>query len=88
MKKSKQLGKKAAFPKKVANRSSIDESTAAVRREGFTRAKSRDEIYALYCTFGERKHTGQDFLSRILNVLRQSTEGLLSHSEVKRLKSF
>ncbi|CAF0851526.1 unnamed protein product [Adineta ricciae] len=82
LKKSKQSGKKASFSKNVTNQSCIDESTTTVRREGFARAKSRDEIYALYCTFGERKHTGQDFLSRILNILRQSTEGLLSHSEV------
>jgi hypothetical protein len=64
----------------------MDETTAASRRDAVVRAKSRDEIYALYCTFGEKKHHGQDFISKILNILRQTTEGLLSHSEVNKIK--
>ena len=27
-------------------------------------------------------HPGQDFLSKIMNILRDSTEGILSHAEV------
>ncbi len=64
--------------------SSGDESTPAVRRERPSRAKTRDEIYAIYCSFGEKKHRGQDFLSKIDNILRESTEGLLTHAEVKK----
>ena len=67
--------------------SSGDESTPAMRRERPSRAKTRDEIYALYCSFGEKKHPGKDFLSKILNLLRESTEGLLTHAEVNYLKS-
>ncbi|UJR28315.1 hypothetical protein I4U23_009559 [Adineta vaga] len=81
-KKSKQSSKKPNLSRKLSNKVSIDESTTSIRREGITRPKTRDELYALYCTFGERKHLGQDFLSKILNILRQTTEGLLSHSEV------
>jgi hypothetical protein len=62
--------------------SSSDKTTPAIQRERPTRARTRDEIYAFYCTFGEKKHPGQDFLSKILNILRDSTEGLLTHSEV------
>ena len=62
--------------------SSADESTPAVRRERPGRAKTRDEIYALYCAFGEKKQPGQDFLSHVANVLRDSIEGLLTHAEV------
>ncbi|CAF5154719.1 unnamed protein product, partial [Rotaria sp. Silwood1] len=58
-----------------------EETTPAVRRDRPSRAKTRDEIYALYCTFGEKQHRGQDFLSKILNVLREATEGLLTHAE-------
>lgn len=63
-------------------RSVVDESTPSTRRERPSRVKTRDEIYALYCTFGEKRHPGQDFLSKILNILRDSTEGLLTHAEV------
>jgi hypothetical protein len=66
--------------------SSADESTPGVRRERAGRAKTRDEIYAFYCTFGEKKHSGQDFLSKIANILRESMEGLLTHAEVNHLK--
>ncbi|CAF4692579.1 unnamed protein product [Rotaria sp. Silwood1] len=59
-----------------------EETTPAVRRDRPSRAKTRDEIYALYCTFGEKQHRGQDFLSKILNVLREATEGLLTHAEI------
>ncbi len=55
------------------------------RRDRPSRAKTRDEIYALYCTFGEKKHSDRDFLSRILNILRESNEGLLTHAEVNKL---
>ncbi|CAF1441683.1 unnamed protein product, partial [Rotaria magnacalcarata] len=58
-----------------------DESTPTVRRDRPSRTKTRDEIYALYCSFGEKRHPGQDFLSKIMNVLRDATEGLLSHAE-------
>ncbi|CAM4747075.1 unnamed protein product [Rotaria magnacalcarata] len=59
-----------------------DESTPTVRRDRPSRTKTRDEIYALYCSFGEKRHPGQDFLSKIMNVLRDATEGLLSHAEI------
>ncbi|CAF1416429.1 unnamed protein product [Adineta steineri] len=72
-----QLKKKSAQQKDSSN----DEAGAAVR-QGFVRTRTRDELYALYCTFGERKHVGYDFISKILNILRQTTEGLLSHSEM------
>ncbi|CAF5109823.1 unnamed protein product, partial [Rotaria magnacalcarata] len=63
--------------------SSIEEgTTTASRRDRPSRARTRDEIYRIYCVFGEKKHPGQDFLSKILNILRESTEGLLTHSEM------
>ena len=65
-------------------RSSIDDSASGGKRDRPGRAKTRDEIYALYCTFGEQQRTGQDFLSKISNILRKSTEGLLTHAEVNK----
>jgi hypothetical protein len=65
-------------------RSSADDSVPGVKRDRPGRAKTRDEIYALYCTFGEKEHPGQDFLTKILNILRESTEGLLTHAEVNK----
>ncbi|CAF3644133.1 unnamed protein product [Rotaria sordida] len=59
-----------------------EETTPPIRRDRPSRAKTRDEIYALYCTFGEKQHSGQDFLSKILNILREATEGLLTHAEI------
>lgn len=67
-------------------RSSAEGSTPGVRRDRPSRAKTRDEIYALYCTFGEKKHPGGDFLSKILNSLRESVEGLVTHAEVNHLE--
>jgi hypothetical protein len=57
-----------------------------MRRDRASRTKTRDELYSLYCTFGEKKHPGQDFLSKIANILRDSTEGLLTHAEVNHSK--
>ncbi|CAF2574698.1 unnamed protein product [Rotaria sp. Silwood2] len=62
--------------------SAAEETTPTIRRDRPSRAKTRDEIYALYCTFGEKQHPGQDFLSKILNTLRETTEGLLTHAEI------
>lgn len=67
-------------------RSSAEGSTPGVRRDRPSRAKTRDEIYAMYCTFGEKKHPGGDFLSKILNVLRESVEGMVTHAEVNHLE--
>ncbi|CAF0926257.1 unnamed protein product [Adineta steineri] len=69
---------------KNKKRPSVDGSVASstTRRNPQGRAKTRDEIYALYCIFGEKKHSDQDFISRILNVLRESNEGLLTHAEL------
>ncbi|CAF0808765.1 unnamed protein product [Rotaria sordida] len=78
-KKSKQNDKSQSLSNKE---SSSDETRPATRRDRPIRARTRDEIYNLYCTFGEKKHTGQDFLSKILNILRESTEGLFTHSEI------
>ena len=63
-------------------RSSAEGSAPGVRRDRPSRAKTRDEIFTLYCTFGEKKHPGGDFLSKILNTLREATEGLVTHAEV------
>lgn len=68
------------------DRTSADRARATAQRDRPNRAKTRDEIYAFYCAFGEKQHPGQDFLSKILNILRDSIEGLLSHSEVKQYK--
>lgn len=54
-----------------------------MRRDRPSRARTRDEIFALYCTFGEKPQIAQDFLAKIMNVLREATEGLLSHAEVR-----
>ncbi|CAM4857478.1 unnamed protein product [Rotaria socialis] len=63
--------------------SSIEEGTATTsRHDRPSRARTRDEIYKIYCVFGEKKHPDKDFLSNILNILRESTEGLLTHSEI------
>ncbi|CAF2342055.1 unnamed protein product [Rotaria sp. Silwood2] len=78
-KKSKQHDKN---PSSSNQESSIDETRPSTRRDRPTRARTRDEIYNLYCTFGEKQHSGQDFLCKILNILRESTEGLLTHSEI------
>lgn len=63
-------------------------SDEGTRSDGPSRIRTRDEIYGLYCTFGEKKHNGEDFMSKILNILRSAVEGLLSHAEVKRKDSF
>lgn len=39
-------------------------------------------MYSYYLTFGEHKHPGNDFLSKIKNNLRESLEGILTNSEV------
>ena len=62
--------------------SSIDETPSASRRDRPGRARTRDEIFALYCTFGEQPSPYRDFLAKILNILRDATEGLLSNAEV------
>jgi hypothetical protein len=67
----------------IDSSASVDE-TAATRRDRPVRARTRDEIYGLYCTFGEKKHPGEDFITKIMNILRASTEGLLTHSEVDK----
>jgi hypothetical protein len=64
------------------HRSTGIETTPGSRTDPPIRVRTRDEIYELYCTFGEKKHIGEDFLSRMMNILRSSTEGLLSHAEV------
>jgi hypothetical protein len=46
------------------------------------RAKTRDEMYAYYCTFGEEKNPGNDFVANIINILRESLEGILTNAEV------
>lgn len=67
----------------ICCRASVDSSViSTTKRQPSGRAKTRDEIYALYCTFGEKKHTSHDFISNILNILRESIEGLLTHAEV------
>ena len=48
----------------------------------FRRAKTRDEMYSYYCTFGEHRHPGHDFKSNIINILRDTLEGILTNSEV------
>lgn len=62
--------------------SSTSEASSTAKRDRPIRARTRDEIFALYCTFGEHPSTCQDFLAKISNILRESTEGLLSHGEV------
>ena len=62
-----------------SSRTLVEETTPSTA----TRIRTRDAIYELYCTFGEKKHPGEDFMSRIWNILRASTEGLLTHGEVK-----
>jgi hypothetical protein len=69
-------------------RPSTDGTTAQARTDQTMRARTRGEIYQLYCTFGEKKHCGEDFLSKIMNILRDSIEGLLSHAEVNRSSLF
>ena len=64
------------------HRSIANEITPGSRSDPPIRVRTRDEIYELYCTFGEKEPSGGDFLSRIMNILRNSTEGLLSHAEV------
>lgn len=39
-------------------------------------------MYSYYLTFGEHRQTGNDFMSRIKNILRDSLEGILTNSEV------
>jgi hypothetical protein len=46
------------------------------------RAKTRDEMYAYYCTFGAEKDMGEDFMAHVKNILRESLEGILSNAEV------
>ena len=65
------------------DRSSSGKPKVANRHGQSTRMPTQNEIYQLYCTFGEHEHTGGDFLSKVLNILRESVEGLLSHGEVK-----
>lgn len=67
--------------------SSSDKGAPGNQRDRPSHTRTRTEIYGYYCTFGEKPHPGQDFLSRILNHLRDTTEGLLSHAEVKFPKS-
>jgi hypothetical protein len=63
-------------------RSSIVDTPSTMRSDRPSRARTRDEIFALYCTFGEKPYIGYDFLSKTMNVLREAIEGLLSHAEV------
>lgn len=39
-------------------------------------------MYAYYLTFGEHRHPDNDFLGKILNILRDALEGILTNSEV------
>ena len=39
-------------------------------------------MYAYYCTFGEQRNIGNDFLTHIKNILRDTLEGILTNSEV------
>ena len=39
-------------------------------------------MYAYYCTFGEFKLVGNDILTNITNILRESLEGILTTAEV------
>ena len=39
-------------------------------------------MYSYYCTFGEHRHPGHDFKSNIVNILRDTLEGILTNSEV------
>ncbi|CAF1026509.1 unnamed protein product [Adineta ricciae] len=76
-------GKLANAKLKNTKRASVDSSViSTTKRQPSGRAKTRDEIYALYCTFGEKKHSNHDFISNILNILRESNEGLLTHAEL------
>ena len=67
--------------------SSSDKGAPGNQRDRPSHTRTRTEIYGYYCTFGEKPHPGQDFLSRILNHLRDTTEGVLSHAEVNCPKS-
>ncbi|CAF4856937.1 unnamed protein product, partial [Rotaria sp. Silwood1] len=61
----------------------IDEPRPAARCSRPTRARTLDEIYSLYCIFlVKKKHSVHDFLSKILNILQESIEGLLTHSDI------
>ncbi|RNA29597.1 coiled-coil domain-containing protein [Brachionus plicatilis] len=46
------------------------------------RAKTRDEMYAYYLTFGEHPNPDTYFTGRITNILREALEGILSNSEI------
>ena len=46
------------------------------------RAKTRDEMFAFYCVFGEFSQSGSHFLAIISNILRDSLEGILTNSEM------
>lgn len=40
-------------------------------------------MYAYYCTFGEEKNPGNDFVINVTNILRESLEGILTNAEVR-----
>jgi uncharacterized protein YbcI len=46
------------------------------------RAKTRDEMYSFYLTFGEEPQRDQNFMAFITNILRNSLEGILTNSEL------
>jgi len=43
-------------------------------------------MFSYYCTFGEHKTPGEDFMARITNTLRDSLEGILTNAEVSFFK--
>ena len=45
-------------------------------------------MYNYYCTFGEKKQPGTDFMSKITNILREALEGILTNSEVAFIYMF
>jgi hypothetical protein len=73
-KKTSTANKKKA---KRAGKRSDGKAGAAARR-----AKTRDEMFALYCEFGEFGTKGSHFLALVSNILRDSLEGILTNSEL------
>ena len=50
------------------NRTLAEETSPSSHSDPPSRIRTRDAIYELYCSFGEKKHRGEDFISRILNI--------------------
>jgi len=79
---SSQTKRSGSKSKKGSSLASAEETSTTSRRDRPSRARTRDEIFALYCAFGEKPSPCQDFLAKILNILRDATEGLLSNAEI------